>query len=212
MDALSMPQARDARMQDDPLDFTAPPGSADLGMNIAVTSIAIFFLGALLAYVAARTGALGHVAPGVSKLPSIPLPVAFWFSTFFILVSSVLLHGAAVFARHAREIVAGRFLTAAAATGWIFLAIQVPGMRSLLASHRALAAEHVLVYALIGLLVAIHAVHVLGGLLPMTVFAARVRRRPFDAGRAPVLRRLEVYWHVLAALWVVMFNTILLVD
>lgn len=212
MDAISLPEVGNARAEDDALEFKAPPGSADLGMNLAVTSISIFFLGALLAYVAARTGALGHVAPGVTKLPSIPMPVAFWFSTFFILLSSVLLHGATVFARNAREVVSGRFLAGAAVTGWIFLAIQVPGMRSLLASHRALAEAHVLVYALIAVLVGIHAVHVLGGLLPMTVFAARVRRRPFDTTRAPVLRRLEVYWHVLAALWVVMFNTILLVD
>lgn len=190
--------------------FRPPPGTVTLGLRILIVTLGVFFAAGLLAYLTARTGRLGHMVTSGSGAGRITLPAWFWFSTFVILVSSVTLYGSLQFARAGRAGRARVFFLATTALGWLFLVLQVPGLVGLVRTHRTFAEHDVLIYALVLFLVGLHGLHVIGGLVPLTVLAARSSSVPFDARRARVVRHMSAYWHFLAAVWIVMFSTFLL--
>lgn len=59
-------------------------------------------------------------------------------------------------------------------------------------------------YVLTGL----HAVHVLGGLIPMGVVAARARRGTYSRLSHSGLTYCSMYWHFLAGVWIVLYLTL----
>jgi cytochrome c oxidase subunit 3 len=183
-----------------------------LGMTVFMIVLGFFFAAGLLAYLVARTGRLGHIVTSGAGVEHVAMPVWFWPSTLVILIASVVLHAAHSASRADRPERAGNLLLGTSVLGVLFLALQIPGLVQLVRAHRVFAAEHVLIYALVIFLVGLHALHVLGGLGYLAVLASRARRQPFDASRAFRLRPLSVYWHFLAAVWLVMFNTFLLVG
>lgn len=189
----------------------APPGSSNLGLAILLVSLGVFFAAGLAAYVTARTGRLGHQVTSGSGIEHVNLPVWFWASTLVILVSSACLHYAQASARagHARR--ARRAFLATAALGYLFLILQIPGLVQLVARHRALAEQQTLIYMSVLFLVVLHALHVVGGLVPATGIALSSAGRPLDERRAGSLRRMALYWHFLAVVWMVLFSTFLLV-
>lgn len=189
----------------------APAGSARQGLWILVLSLTVLFGAGLVLYVAARTGILGHVVPSGEAAPRVGLPVWLWFSTFFILASSAALHQALQWARMNLPIPARRGLLIALGLGYAFLLFQIPGLLGLVDAHRAAAAQHVRVYLLVLFLVALHALHVLGGIVPMSLLARRSDPRTFDAAGSEPLRNMSIYWHFLAAVWIVMFSVFVLV-
>jgi heme/copper-type cytochrome/quinol oxidase subunit 3 len=192
--------------------FEAPPGSSNLGLGILLISLGVFFAAGLAAYVTARTGRLGHQVTSGSGIEHVDLPVWFWVSTLVILVSSACLHYAQVSARvgHARR--ARRAFLATAALGYLFLLIQIPGLVQLVSRHRAAAETQTLIYMSVLFLVVLHALHVVGGLIPATGIAASSARMPLDERRVGALRRMALYWHFLAVVWMVLFSTFLLVQ
>jgi heme/copper-type cytochrome/quinol oxidase subunit 3 len=191
--------------------FEAPPGSSRLGLGILLVSLGVFFAAGLAAYVAARTGRLGHQVTSGSGIEHVDLPLWFWVSTLVILVSSACLHYAQVSAGvdHTRR--ARRAFLAATALGYLFLLLQIPGLVQLVARHRALAETQTLIYMSVLFLVVLHALHVVGGLFPMTGIAASASRAPLDASRVDALRRMALYWHFLVVVWMVLFSAFLLV-
>jgi len=195
-----------------PLDrLSPPPGSRALALGILLASLTMVFGSGILAYVAARTGSLGHIVPSASSLPRVSLPLWFWPSTFLLLVSSVTLHATYVASRDDRPRVANRAFLATTLLGWSFLALQVPGLLALLAANRAHEADHVLVYALVAFLVGLHALHVLGGLAILSRIASGMRERPLGTGRLETVKLVAGYWHFMAIVWLALFHTFLLV-
>lgn len=188
-----------------------PPGARPLALAILLASLTMVFGSGLLAYVAARTGSLGHIVPSAASLPRVSLPLWFWPSTFLLLVSSVTLHATYVASRDGKPRVANRAFLATTLLGWSFLVLQVPGLLDLVAAHRALADAHVLVYALVAFLVGLHAVHVLGGLAILTRIATGIRRRPIGTERLETVKLVAGYWHFMTLVWIVIFHTFLLV-
>ena len=61
-------------------------------------------------------------------------------------------------------------------------------------------------YVLTGL----HAAHVVGGLVPLTVVAVHARHEDRDPASRAGLTYVEMYWHFLGAAWLVLFAGILL--
>lgn len=188
----------------------APAGGTRQGLWIFVLSLSVLFGAALILYVAARTGALGHAVRSGEGAPRLSLPVWLWISTLFILASSAALHQALQWARMNLPIQARRGLLIALGLGYAFVVFQIPGLVRLVASHRAAAAHNVRIYLLVLFLVTLHAIHVLGGLAPMTALARRSTASTFDAAGSEPLRNLSIYWHFLAAVWIVMFSVFVL--
>jgi heme/copper-type cytochrome/quinol oxidase subunit 3 len=182
----------------------------DQGLYVFLLALGVAFGAAFVAYVLARTGALGHQVRSAEGIAAITVPLWFWFSTFFILLSSAVLHYSKVTAGVDRPARSRRALLGALLCSWIFLGLQVPGLVELVRSHRVLLQEDLRIYALLIFLVALHALHVAGGIVPMTLLGLTAHRRPLGPARYPALRRMTIYWHFLALVWIVMFNGVLL--
>jgi len=197
------PRAAGAR-EASPLDTVA------VGLRVFIVSLTMLFGGLLYAYFVARTGRWDHDVKSAAGVGHIAVPVWFWFSTFVILVSSLMLYGALRTACIARAAASAKWLQSAALLGFVFLALQVPGFAQLIARHRALAAGHVYIYGIIIVIAALHALHVLGGLVPLTRLAARAAGFADPARLERAVRHMGTYWHFLAIVWWAIFTVIVL--
>ncbi len=183
--------------------YRAPEGGVRQALWILVLSLTVLFGAGLVLYGAARTGVLGHTVRGGG--PRTALPVWLWFSTFFILASSVALHQALQWARMDLAAQSRKAYRLALSLGYVFVALQIPGLAAFVAAHRVAAPGTSRLWVLVVFLVALHALHVLGGIVPMTAIA---RRSAVDRA---TLGNVAVYWHFLAAVWIVMFSVFALV-
>jgi cytochrome c oxidase subunit 3 len=191
---------------------TRKPNFAPIGVCFALYGASVFLFIPLRAYVIERRALIDSVAASGAGVARVQLPVWLWFATLAILVSSLSLWGANRFTRNADPRLARRAIWAAAALGWAFLLLQLPGFWSLLERHRALADQRVFIYGLAALLAALHALHVAAGIVPLTALALRSKERPLGRDRLPTLRYLGWYWHSLALAWFTIFNVIVLVG
>lgn len=183
--------------------YRAPEGSFRQALWIFVLSLAVLFGAGLVLYGAARTGWLGHVVRGGGA--KTVLPVWLWFSTFFILASSVALHQALQWVRMGLPAQARMGYRLALGLGYVFVALQIPGLAAFVAAHRAASPGASRLWIVVVFLVALHALHVLGGIVPMTAIARRPRIG------AETMGNVAVYWHFLAGVWIVMFSVFALV-
>jgi cytochrome c oxidase subunit 3 len=192
--------ASDPQPHDSLAAFRAPAGTAVFGMSVAIASLSMAFGAAIIGYLVIRSRTDVTLA----------LPTWFWLSTFVILVSSVALHWALLSARNNRPRTSRVALMLTALLALLFLLTQAPGLWQLLDAHRVLAEQHLFLYRLVLFLVVLHGVHVLGGLIPLLLMAAKSITKPYDAEHAGSLTLMSMYWHFLAIVWVVMFNVFLI--
>jgi heme/copper-type cytochrome/quinol oxidase subunit 3 len=71
--------------------------------------------------------------------------------------------------------------------------------------HETLIDEQLHLYGMLFVLVLLHALHVIGGLIPMAVIGHHAWRGRYDHEHHAAVRFLAAYWHFLAAVWVIMF-------
>ena len=191
------------------------PGSLRrLGLRLFLLSLSVFFAGALFAYL------ITHLSR--SPVPSArdAVPFAMWVSTLVLLGSGIAMEASAQFARSARVPQVGKWLkvTILLAVGFVF--IQTYCIANLLAQHEIALANLTLSPELFGLgmfglmssLIAIHAVHVLGGLIPLSFLAARALLDKLGIEQMPMVRGCASYWHFLELVWLAMFGAFLLTQ
>ena len=195
-----------------------PSSTGALGMRLFLIALGMLFGATLLGYLVIRSRAAAWPPPGA---PSLPLSLV--FSTIVILTSSWTAQGALMAARAQRHdvlrkgllltFVLGLVFCISQTVGWIeiYPAVSRMGLRQP-AVPGALMADHsprqfvFLFYTL----TALHAVHVLGGLVAFALarFGNLDFRTPLVAlGR---VRHAVAYWHFLAAVWVVMYVVMLI--
>ncbi|MBI1374155.1 MAG: hypothetical protein GC159_15670 [Phycisphaera sp.] len=188
---------------DDPSDPQRRPDAPSL----YILGTALFIASLIMLFGATMVGYLQSI-PADAHLK---LPPALWLSTGVLLVSGVTIHLAARAARAADARRTFRMLAVTAGVALVFIAVQTPCMIALLHAHaQAAAASHVGVYGLTFTLIILHALHVLGGVVPMgwLLYAAKRRGRDLTA-RPGAIRACAMYWHFLEIVWLVMFVTFL---
>ena len=135
-------------------------------------------------------------------------PRILWWNTALLVVTSGAMHWAVTAARRGD---AGTLRTALIASGVLtlaFLAGQLVAWRELDAA--GLYASSNPANGFFYLLTAVHAVHVVGGLVAWGRVLARVRRAIPAAGRLVLSVELcALYWHFLLAVWIVLFAVLL---
>ena len=112
-------------------------------------------------------------------------------------------------------------LTVAILAG-LFLCIQIPSLYLVLQSHAVARQHNVFLYGLIVLLIALHALHVIGGLVPLGIVTVRAFRGSYrnasndadhnDDAECDAVQRCALYWHFLDIVWFAMFGTLFLVG
>lgn len=158
---------------------------------VAIGSILMMFAGLTSAYIVKRNQA---------NWITFDLPMAFWFSTAVIILSSLTIFLAS---RAFKERAMARYRILVAATlvlGVFFIVLQVIGFKQLWEAGITLTAN--VSYSFLYIIVGIHAVHVIGGIIALIImslkaFSSKVRNYSF----VPV-DLMSTYWHFVDILWV----------
>ena len=157
---------------------------------VGIGSILMMFAGLTSAYIVKRNQA---------NWATFELPLAFWYSTAVILLSSLTVNMAV---RSFKERAMSRYRILMATTmvlGVLFIVFQVLGFQQLWAKGITLQAN--VSYSFLYVIVGLHALHVIGGVVALIVmslqaFSSRVRNYSI----VPV-ELMSTYWHFVDLLW-----------
>jgi cytochrome c oxidase subunit 3 len=164
---------------------------------VAIASILMMFAGLTSAYIVKKNS---------GNWLEFDLPKVFWYSTFVILLSSVMIHLAGK-AFKAREV--GRYrilITVTALLGLLFLALQVMGFLDLEARGIALTgAKSNSASSFLLVITGLHMVHVLGGVIALLVVFIRAYARKVKNYSSLPIDLVSTYWHFVDVLWIYLF-------
>ena len=172
------------------------------GMLIFIASLAMIFAAAILGFLVVRLEDDGSWPP-----PGMPaLPWSLLLSTLILVASSVTFLRATGALRRDDERGLVRWLTGTLVLALAFLAVQTFAWWDLIGRGMDFS-RHLYAWTFY-FLTGLHAVHVLGGVIPLWIVTRRVRR----GDRSPSVRRgifyTAMYWHFLDVAWVVLYLTL----
>ncbi len=209
----------------DTVKHHVPPTAGNLAMWLFLIALGVLFAASLLGYLLVNArmrqprpilldGEWGMLA---REVPPIHLPPILWLSTIIMIFSSLAVHRALVHIRHKRHSAMRRWITITLLAAIMFVVVQTPSMYVLIGEHMAqlppvpsLDKPAFATFGLIAVLIAIHALHVLGGIVPLAVVRHRANRGHYDHEDHGPVHYLAMYWHFLDVVWLVMFATLLL--
>ncbi|MFZ4056651.1 MAG: cytochrome c oxidase subunit 3 [Ferruginibacter sp.] len=158
---------------------------------VGIASIVMMFAGLTSAYVVKRNQA---------NWTSFDLPIAFWYSTAAIVLSSVFLYLADK-AFKAREMTKYRSLVVLTLVfGVLFIVLQVIGFNALWQGGLTLTIN--VSYSFLYVIVGLHGLHVAGGIIALIVLFAKAfstKVRNYDIVPVEVI---STYWHFVDFLWI----------
>ena len=177
-----------------------------LGMRLFLGSLAVLFGSGIIGYVAIRV--LGIDEP--LDMPA--LPSGLWLSTVLLLVSSVTMQHAVVAVRRGRIGTMRAELAATTALAVAFLAVQAVCWVAWAEPMRAVIGQTAQRFMLTAfyVLTGLHAVHVVGGLIPLTIITSRAMAGRYTPERHASIVYTAMYWHFLDGMWLVIFITLLI--
>ncbi len=186
-------------------DGSRVPGAGLLAMRVVLVSVTALFVTIGIVYFArSRSGA---------NWQHIQTPRLLWLSTALILASSWTLENARRWfdRKDSRRYV--RSLTVTMSIGLAFLASQVLALQELVSQGIYL--QHNPHSSLFYVVTAAHGFHLLGGMGALCYLLIRASNDPaivlFDYdGQRSRFRTSALYWHFLAAIWLVIFLCLLL--
>lgn len=134
----------------------------------------------------------------------IAMPPQLWLSSGLLLAGSLLLQRAAAAADALRHAQARRLLLAGGVAAMAFLGSQLWAWQSLLDARVALAGNPAASFFYV--LTALHGLHVIGGLVAWNATMRTATSPPAEPRRLALhIRLCARYWHLLLAVWVVLF-------
>ena len=180
------------------------PGAGTLGMAIFLVSLSVLFAASLVGFLVVRHQAAQWVPAGTP-----PLPFGLWVATLSIVVASGTMQAAVVAIRRGKQRGATRALAATLALGIAFLVVQGLNWWKMVAVDAVLATQSLYAFTFY-MLTVLHAIHVVGGLIPLAVTTARARGGAYSWADHQGVRLMGMYWHFLGVVWVVLFVALLL--
>jgi cytochrome c oxidase subunit III len=182
-----------------PLRQRTPPGfslsAAQLGMLVVLVSISVLFIATVVALVITRAQAPVRT---VASVHAVPWGVA--LSTLFLGGLSWSLQLSLRAIRSNRFERCQRALTGGGALALAFLVGQAFNANRLLASEAGVE-PHSLFLVSFFVLIGVHALHVVGGLVPLAMVYLKVIRREYSSSRHEGLKLCVQYWHYLGVVW-----------
>ncbi len=185
------------------------PGAGTAGMAVLIISLTMLFLASIAAFLIVRYQF--EMRNPEAKTPQWPppglpaIPNSLWLSTLVILMTSFTIQIALNAVRRDDERRLLKFLKITFGLGLLFLAMQTINW---LEFHHALPAGTAFsgVYlAGFYILTALHAAHVIGGLIPLGLVIAKARGGKYSRNFHPGVRYCTIYWHFLDVIWIVLF-------
>jgi cytochrome c oxidase subunit III len=168
---------------------------------VGIGSIIMMFAGLTSAYIVKRE------QPGWT---SYTMPIAFYYSTTVLLISSLTIFLAAKSFIERRMIRYRKLVLTTAILGLVFMLLQWFGFRHLWLSgitfHGSGAGQFL--YIIAGL----HAVHVLGGVIALFTVYIRARNTRIRSYNVVPVDVVGTYWHFVDLLWIYLFIFFLMVQ
>ena len=183
----------------------APLDAGRLGMRLLLAALGMLFAASVMGLLVVRSNATAWPPPGVPGLPR-----GLWLSTLVILAASAAIHWALTGIRRGD---AGRLRAGLALTillGLAFLASQTVNWFALVAAN--LTAKTNLYGFTYYLLTGLHALHVVGGLVPLSIVTVRAWRGRYSAAAHAGVEYTATYWHFLDGVWLILWAVLLLTS
>jgi cytochrome c oxidase subunit 3 len=174
--------------------------AGQLGMIVFLVSLGVLFAGTMTAYLIVRFGNdtwRGAQQPG--------LPVGLLGSTAVILLASVALQRAVSAIRKNRVVALQRWLVAALIAAVGFLIGQTLNWRSMIQHDLPPDAKSLYAFTFY-MLTGVHALHVVGGFVPLGVCVVRAYRGAYSSLSFRGVRYCAQYWHFLDVVWIIMLS------
>ncbi len=131
-------------------------------------------------------------------------------NTLVLLTSSLFVVAAIGAIRTGRRAIAARALLIAAGCGVVFVALKVTEYVLLAGAGHGPGANHFYLYYFI--LTGLHLLHVVIGILALTLMFTQTRRIELSATRLAVIEGGGCFWHLVDLLWIVLFPLLYLVS
>ena len=173
-------------------------GSLRLGMALFLVSLAMLFGSSVVALAYLRL-----TSPALQGLDPVELPLGLFASTAALMGAGFAMHKSWQSARRGHFPHLRGWLGRTWSLSALFVAIQVPSMWQLLEHHQMLElSEQAGLYGITFALILVHALHVVGGLVPLSILAWKARHNRLNSEHVFTVRACATYWHFLEAVWV----------
>jgi heme/copper-type cytochrome/quinol oxidase subunit 3 len=177
-----------------------PPGTGLFGMWLFMAALTMLFGATILGYVIIRFDQSSG-----PPLGSVHLPWQLWLSTAVILTSSFTIQRALQNVRAERQTRFTNSLMLTLLLGIGFLLLQGPALAGLLTQRFAGESASTALYGFVFSLILLHALHLVGGLIPLTVVTVKAHHYRYDHESHGPIQYMTMYWHYLGGVWIVMF-------
>jgi cytochrome c oxidase subunit III len=207
----------------------APANLGTFGMAVFLVALGVLFTASIVGYLFIRARAEAWPPPN-----SPPLPAGLWVSTVVILLCSVSIHRALSSIRRDRQgvligallitLLLGMVFLVSQTVNWVWLISQTErlsqaisaeshgqGMQTAQSSLHTLSVPPTiarissLYLFTFYVLTALHALHVIGGMVLLAVVTIRAFAGRYSAAYYPGVKYAAMYWHFLDVVWLVMF-------
>ncbi|PQO40579.1 cytochrome c oxidase subunit I [Bremerella cremea] len=200
---MDQPDRADWKVEKSPQDSGRRPDKVTLCAWAFIASEAVFFLLLLVAYVVFNARA--DEGPTSANSLDVTRTGAF---TVCLLASSVTFWLAELALSAGKQIHFRRWLTLTIILGSIFIAGQAWEYTGLLLSDITIDVN--LFAATFFTVTGFHGMHVIAGLVTLSIVLALASRDAFPKDRVNVLRAVGVYWHFVDVVWIIVFSIIYL--
>ena len=177
------------------------PGAGMLGMVVFLVSLTMLFAAGMIGYLIVRSQAELWVPPNAPGLPR-----GLWASTAVIVGTSAAAQASLVWIRRGRQDLLRRGLVLTSALAIVFLALQSWNWHVMVRAG-ILATTSLYGYTFY-VLTGLHALHVVGGLVPLAFVTWRAWRGRYTWADYQGVRLCTLYWHFLGAVWIVLFSAL----
>ena len=144
----------------------------------------------------------------VWKTASMPnLPIGLVASTLLLAVLSVTMHRALKAVRLNRFEATQRMLTLALLVGIAFVIGQAQNWRSMYAATTATDARTLYGFTFY-MLTGLHALHVLGGFVPLSIVLGKAKRREYSSSNHEGVKLCAQYWDYLGVVWLILLGVL----
>mgnify|MGYP002862241833 CR=1 FL=1 len=167
---------------------------------VGIGSIIMMFAGLTSAYIVKRNQA---------NWVTFELPVAFWYSTAVIILSSLTLHMASKAFKERAMANYRKLMAVTLVLGVLFMILQVIGFNDFWKAGMTLQAN--VSYSFLYVIVGLHGLHVAGGVIALVVMSLKafsIKSRTYSF--VPV-DLISTYWHFVDILWVYLLIFLLMI-
>lgn len=172
-----------------------------LGVILLFISMSVLFTATIVGFWWTRVYASNYRAPGLPDLPS-----GLLLSTLLIALTSLGIWQAQRAVKRNQLEAVQRWLLVAAALAALFLLTQTANWFSMRPPRDA----NSLYIATFYLLTGVHALHVLGGFIPLGIVVHHALKRHYSSSSHEGLSLCAQYWHYLGAVWLVLVSMLYL--